>query len=199
MTENTKKPVRDVIDKLDELSGHEELTVGKMLDAFGRTSFLPVMMVPAVLVVSPLSGIPLFSSICGLTIALVAVQMLFMRDHIWLPAFVQRRTVKGERLHNAMAKLERLANWIDRISRRRWSALVVPPGNRLPQIVCLVAGLMMPFLELVPFSSSILGLCVLCCGAGLLARDGLFVLMGCGLFAVASVIPYFVVTTVAGL
>ena len=197
MTEHSKKPVRDVISKLDALSDRDSVTVGTMLDAFGRTSFLPVMMVPAILVVSPLSGIPLFSSICGLTIALVAVQMLFARDHIWLPGFVTDRTVKGERLHGAMAKLERLAKGIDRISRRRWQALVVPPGNRLAQVMCLLAGLMMPFLELVPFSSSILGLCVLCCAAGLLARDGLFVLLVCGLFFAAALIPYFVVTQVA--
>ena len=36
---------------------------------FGESSFLPALMVPSLLVVSPLSGIPLFSSVCGLTIA----------------------------------------------------------------------------------------------------------------------------------
>jgi hypothetical protein len=36
----------------------------------------------------------------------------------------------------------------------------------------------MPFLEVVPFSSSILGFAVLLMATGLLARDGLFALLG---------------------
>jgi hypothetical protein len=47
----------------------------------------------------------------------------------------------------------------------------------------------MPFLELVPFSSSILGLSVVLISSAFLTRDGLYALAGLGVFAVAPMIP----------
>lgn len=198
-SEVEKSPVRAVIDDLDKLTDEKEVRLGRLLDAFGATSFVPALMVPAILVVSPLSGIPGFSSICGLTIALIAVQMILSRDHLWLPGFLTNRSVKGERLHDAMQKLGRLADIMDRVSRDRLRLLTRTPGNRLPYLMCLIAGLMMPVLELVPFSSSILGLCTLSCAVGLITRDGLFVLLGGVFMAVAAVVPFFVVQQIAAL
>ena len=56
--------------------------------------------------------------------------------------------------------------------------LVWPPILWVAQALCLICGLMMPFLELVPFTSSILGTVVLLLSFGMLARDGLFMLLG---------------------
>ena len=46
---------------------------------------MPPLMLPALLVVSPLSSIPLFSSACGLIIALISVQMVLHQHKLWLP------------------------------------------------------------------------------------------------------------------
>jgi hypothetical protein len=56
----------------------------------------------------------------------------------------------------------------------------------------------MPVLELVPFSSSILGMAVLSCSVALIARDGLFVVIGAGFMALAVAVPAFVVTSLGG-
>lgn len=194
----SRRPVQDVLERIEDLADLERLTLRDLIEAFGTASFVPALMVPAILVVSPLSGIPLFSSVCGLTIALVALQMLLRRDHLWLPGFLMRRTVNGERLTGGMRRLHRIAAWIDRYSRKRLHLLTVGPGIAVPQTLSMVSGASMPFLELLPFSSSILGTAVLLFSVSFLAFDGLFVLGGMVMMGIAAMVPLFVISQVAG-
>lgn len=187
-------PVRDVIAKLETIMEGDDVALGDLVAAFGSASFAPALMVPALLVVSPLSGIPFFSSICGLTITLIALQMLAARKHLWLPRVLMRRSVGAARLRRAMARIHRVADWLDRHSRDRLLVLVRPPGIALPQALAAFCGAVMPFLEIVPFSSSILGLAVVMFSVSFLARDGLWVIAGCVCIALAALIPVFVVS-----
>lgn len=164
-----------------------------VVDALGRDSFIPQLMIPALAVVSPLSGVPLFSSLCGITIALVSAQMLLQRDRIWLPRWMLDRQIDSGRLLAAAERMKRPAAWLDRITRRRLRVLVWPPMLWVAQAVCLACGLMMPFLELVPFTSSILGAVVSLLAFGMLARDGLFTLMGlAAISGLAASVTFFV-------
>ncbi|NBD29543.1 MAG: exopolysaccharide biosynthesis protein [Alphaproteobacteria bacterium] len=194
----TSHPVRDTIARLEELGNEDTITLGMLISAFGPTSFVPALMVPAILVVSPLSGIPLFSTVCGLSIALIALQMVFARRHVWLPRILLQRTVRRNRLQGALRRMHGLADRLDRVARDRFRVLVTAPGNRLPQAMCVVSGGSMPVLELVPFSSSILGMAVLSCSVAFIARDGLFVFVGAGFMALAAVIPVFVLSSFGG-
>ncbi len=188
--------VRDVIDQLDDLTDREQVSVADILDAFGATAFLPILMVPALLVVSPLSGIPLFSSVCGITIGLISSQLFFHRSRLWLPGFVRRRKVRGRKMHESISRIRKMVDWIDRHSRDRLHIFTKQPGRQIAYGACMLCGFAMPFLEIVPFSSSLLGFAVLCIVTGLLAVDGLFVLVGICVMSLAATIPFFVWTGV---
>jgi hypothetical protein len=181
--------VRDVIARLDALTERESLALSDILDAFGATAFLPVLIVLALVVVSPLSGIPFLPTVFGTIIALVSLQMLLGRAAIWLPPMLARRRLSPRRLRAALARLRRLADRVDASARDRLRRLVTPPLDIAPKAACIPCGGAMPFLELVPFSSSILGLAILCFATGLLTRDGLFALAGFAAMAVAAAIP----------
>jgi len=90
--------ITDLIGRVREGAGGERVSVGEIVESLGQDSLPPNLMIPAFAVASPLSGVPLFSSICGLLIALVSAQMLIGRDHVWLPGFLMRRQVSGDRL-----------------------------------------------------------------------------------------------------
>lgn len=186
--------VERVVTRLEELTGQDRVSVREILEAFGTRSFLPVLMVPALLVLSPLSGIPLMSTACGLTIAAIAGQMVAGRDHLWLPEVVTRRSFEGNQAQRAVRRLHGLAAWLDRHARGRLDPLLRWPGRKTIQSLCMLCGVAMPFLELVPFSSSILGGAVLLLATALLTRDGLFALMGFILIVTAGL----VVLAVAG-
>lgn len=191
-TESPARPVGEIVDRLDSATNQPSLSVHDLLEEFGESSFLPALMVPALLTVSPLSGIPLFSTVCGLTIAFIAGQMLLRRSHLWLPGFIMRRRIDGPRARTAVSKLRRLSDWLDRHSRQRFRVLTVPPFRQWLYLLCFLCGAAMPFLELVPFSSSLLGTAVMIMATALLARDGLLALIGSVVIgAVAVGVPLF--------
>lgn len=191
-------PLRGMIARLEALGDAESVDLRTLLRAFGEASFIPALTVPAILVVSPLSGIPLFSSICGISIALISIQIVFRRRHLWLPGFVLDQRISGARLRRSLSRLHRVADWVDRRTAERFGMFRRRPLSWLVPIACLVCGLAMPFLELVPFSSSILGTAVILFSISLLARDGLFVILGLMVMGIASTIPLFVYGQIAG-
>ncbi|MBC9248455.1 exopolysaccharide biosynthesis protein [Paracoccus sp. 11-3] len=176
--EQDNTSVEALLKKAFHSGGDDKTSIRDMVEALGYASLLPTLMVVAMAVVSPLSGIPLFSSICGVLIALTSVELLIRRKHLWLPGFLMRRQVSSRKLANAYRWAEGPARWLDRVSRPRLQFLVRRPLVWIAQIACLLAGAVMPFLELVPFTSSILGLAVFLMGFGMLVRDGLFALLG---------------------
>jgi len=145
-------------------------------------------------VVSPLSGIPLFSSACGIAIAAISVQMVAGRKKLWLPRFMMNYTLEGQRANAAVQKLHGVAGWLDHHSRDRWHTMLRWPGRKTIQALCLICGASMPFLEIVPFSSSVLGAAVLLFATSLLLRDGLFAVFG--IFTMSSAAA--ILITVAG-
>lgn len=196
--ESRAGPVEDILNRLDTSGTSEMITVRELMASFGRQSFVPFLMVPALLVISPLSGIPLFSSACGFVIALVAFQMLWPgRDTLWLPRRLMRQNVSARRARPALQKLVSVARWLDRHARDRLGWLVQRrPGRSVLEAICMLAGLAMPLFEVVPLSSSILGFGVVLIATGLLTRDGLF---ACGGLAVLSLAPLVPVVLLGGI
>ncbi|MEQ3624968.1 MAG: exopolysaccharide biosynthesis protein [Celeribacter sp.] len=175
-----------VLDRVDDAADVDVLSFRDVVSAVGEASFVPVLMAPALAVVTPLSGIPLFSSFCGMIIVLVSAQMVLNRDHLWLPGWIMRRRFPGHRVKQATARIRGITDYIDRHARNRLEFLQHRPFPQITEVVCMFCGLAMPFLELVPFTSSLLGLAVTLLSLALLVRDGLLVLFG--LTAVAGAV-----------
>lgn len=167
-----------ILDCAMDVSDREDVCVGDMIAAFGPASFLPLLLMPAMLLVSPLSGIPLFSSFCAVLIILVATQMVAGRSCVWLPDWVKRRSLSGQQLRKGLIRVRPLAAWFDRNAHRRMGVLFRRPIWYVLPLSCVGLAAMIPFLELVPFSSSLLGLAVVFISLGMLTRDGLWVLAG---------------------
>jgi hypothetical protein len=175
----------DLLDEVEQLTeGETHPSLHSVIGAFGPAGALPVMMVVALIVVSPLSGIPLLSSLAGLTIAGIALQLAAGRRSLWLPTWLRDRSIRRDRLASAIDRLRPTAGFLDRHSRPRLQFVTVPPASRAVLLLCGVAGLSMPVLELLPFTSSLLALAVTCLGFSLLTRDGLW--------AILAAVPMFV-------
>lgn len=149
-----------------------QLRADRVMVAFGEASLLPLLVVPAILVVSPLSVIPVFSSVCGLSIFVISVQLIAARRHLWLPGPLARRRLPAARVIAALTRIRPIVDWVDRRTGRRLAWLTAPPVDMAFKVACALAGLAMPFLELVPLSSSLLGSAVCLMALGLIVRDG---------------------------
>lgn len=170
--------VTDVLHQAREAGGSDTVEVSDLVAALGKTSFGALLLVPGLIIVSPLSGIPGLPTVGGITIALIAAQMVFGRRSLWLPAWILRRRMRKTVFDRAVDWLLGPARFVDRITRPRLGILVKPPFSIIPEALCMVCGLMMPVLELVPFSSTILATAVTFFAISLLVRDGLLAVIG---------------------
>lgn len=184
----------EVLDAVEKL-GHskDEVSVESLVDALGRASVAALILVPAMIATTPLSGIPGLSAFCGIMIAVVAAQGAIGRRKLSLPGFIMRRSVDGDKLVAALHKISRVTDFLDRHTHERLDFLVRGPGAKLLLMLCVLGGLMMPFLEFIPFSASIVASCILLISLSVLTLDGVLAVLSFGIVAaLAGAIWYFV-------
>ncbi len=192
-TDAAPETLTDVIDTVVEEANVEHVSIRDIMTSISRISFTPLLLLPAISLVTPLSGIPLFATAMGMIISLVSLQMILHRDEIWLPEKILGLSVKSKRLRGALAHTEPFAQWLDNRARNRLTFLAEPPFVLVPQMFCLLSGLAMPFLEFIPFSSSLMGLSVALLAFGMLARDGIILLIACiPYIGIGWLVTYFV-------
>lgn len=162
---------------IDRVAGAAEeratVNLGELLEAVGRRSFGPLLLLAGVIAVSPLSGIPGIPTTLGCIVILIAVQLLMKRDHFWLPRWALRRSLRRENLDKAVRFMRRPARRVDRVLRERLTVLTQGPATHGIAVLCGLIALTMPPLEIVPFAASTAGAALSGFGLALIARDGL--------------------------
>jgi hypothetical protein len=155
-----------------------EVTLEQMLDAVGRRSFGPLLLLAGLVVLAPLIGdIPTVPTMMAVVVMLVAVQLLLQRGQFWLPEWLLRRSVERKKVRKAVAWLRRPAEWVDRVLRPRLTFLTGDRGSVVVALTCMLIALAMPPMELIPFSANGAGLALSGFGLALVTRDGLLALL----------------------
>ncbi|MGM0913290.1 MAG: exopolysaccharide biosynthesis protein [Pseudomonadota bacterium] len=155
------------------------VSLGAILEAVGRRSFAPFLLLAGLVTLAPLVGdIPGVPTLMASLVLLASSQLLAGRRSIWLPHWLLQRRVSRPRFHRVLAWLERPAAWTDRLLHQRLTALTRPPAHFAVALICLVIALAMPPMEFIPFSANGAGLALTLFGLALLADDGLFALAG---------------------
>lgn len=156
----------------------ESLSLGDILTRIGQRSFAASLLVLALLMVSPLSAIPLLPSLVSIVILMIAGQVVLGRRYLWLPRFMMNRQISAEKLRRALDTLVKPAAWIDAHRSGRWVILTQQPIATLAYIVIIAVALTWPPLSFVPFSTTLSAVGMAMLAAGHTLRDGIFVLFG---------------------
>lgn len=157
---------------------HDQVSIGTIMAHLGPRSFGPFLLLIGVITAAPVIGdIPGIPTLMGLLLLLIAAQLLIDRDHFWLPAWLLARSVARDKVERTLAWVQRPARGIDRLLRPRMTMLVTGAGAKAVALVCAVIAVAMPPMELIPFSANAAGLALTAFGLGLIARDGLMVLL----------------------
>jgi hypothetical protein len=168
-----------LVSRLEILAGGGRVSMRAIVEVAGQAALLPALTLLALMIVSPISGVPFFSSISGLVIVLISVQLLMNKRELWLPDFLMRREIPGKRLATALRWMRRAADYLERFTRTGRLSFLVSSATLKPRLViCLIAGLSMPVFEIVPFSSTFLAAIVLMFALSIMTNDGIFVLLG---------------------
>lgn len=163
--------------------GGGRVSVDDLVASVGTASSNAVLLFPALLAATPLSGIPGLTALSGIMIAVLSAQMMIGHRKPWLPRWLRVRKLEAGRTLRAVEAALPVADFVDRHTRPRLSAVMRRPGRWVMRSLCLALGLMMPFLEFVPFSGSLAAITVACLALALLRCDGLLALLGLGFLA----------------
>lgn len=174
--------------------GDGDVSVGELVETIGDDALASLMLVPALIMVSPASGIPGLSTACATVIALASIQLSIGRHTLWLPGFLTRRCIARSKLDKAAGWLQKPARFLDRVTGQRLAFLAKRPFSIAPALLCAAIALCVPFLELVPFSASIAGAAIAFIALGLVARDGILIILGVIATAGAATLVWTVAT-----
>lgn len=178
--------IGDVVDGVEEIADkQDEVAIDDLLEEFGDRSFAPLMLILALVGISPVGGIPSVPTIIALCIAIIAAQMAWGRKHVWLPGFITGRGVSSDRLTKGDDTLRKIADVLDSIAKGRLKALASGPARRVVAGLIVVLCLALPVLEIVPFAAAAPFLAIAMLSLALMVRDGLVLLIG-GAVAVAA-------------
>jgi hypothetical protein len=170
-------------DVLRARTDEDRVSVKTLVETMEKGSFPVLLLLPALLLVSPLSAIPGATSLFGLFIATLLLQYIVGRKQIWLPQFLLAKTFSIPPLLKSLNWLDRPVSKLERLLKPRFRWLFLSPFAQIPVALVLLAALCAPLMEVIPGSGTSVGaaICVFC--AGLLARDGVFVVLGASLAA----------------
>ena len=169
--------VADASDDLDHAArAHGKVRVDAVVEAFGHRGSRALLLVPALLEISPIGGVPGVPSVLAATVIAFALQIVAGRSHMWLPRFVGRRCIAADRLRAATAKVRPVARRLDALAHGRLERFARAPFAQIAAALCCVLALTVPPLELLPFASSLPMAVIAVFALALLTRDGAFVL-----------------------
>jgi hypothetical protein len=180
--------LEQVLDRLCKAEAHEgRVSIGSILETIGCRSFGPVLLFAALVMMAPVIGdIPGVPVMAGSLICLVAAQLLFGRDHVWLPGWLLRRSASREKVEGAVRKLRKPARFVDRFLRHRLESLTQGRMAQLILAVSLLISAATPLMELVPFSANLAGAALTAFGLALIAKDGVFALVAYAFTAIGA-------------
>lgn len=171
--------ITSVLDRLERASiDRRRVAVADLLHAFSGRLFGPMLLVPALIVITPVGMIPFVPSAMAMVLVLIAGQRVLGSAEPWVPRRLRERSVSRARMVTAFGRLRPWAQRVDRLLRPRLDALTSGPMQRaLSLVVVLLAAIMVP-LELVPFAAALPALAIVLLALSLTANDGLFGVAG---------------------
>ncbi|MFO8033067.1 MAG: exopolysaccharide biosynthesis protein [Desulfohalobiaceae bacterium] len=152
--------------------------MGEILQLVGYRSFGPLMVMAGVVILFPLVGdIPGVPTIMAIFVMLVAGQLLFRNEHLWLPHWLLARSVPMDKVEKGVAWMRRPFQVVDRLLRSRLTIFTGRIGIYAATLACLVIAAAVPLMEFIPFSANLAGAALVGFGLSLIANDGLLMLL----------------------
>lgn len=167
-----------LLDRLEQETSGDRLTLAEVLQIVGHRGYGPLLLIVSLLAVLPTGIIPGLPSTCGISIALIAAQLVCGRSFPWLPERLRRLSIKRQRFVGIAHRIKPVTRRLDRFVKPRLTILTHGLAVRGLALACIVLGLLMVPLELLPFAVIAPGSAVALIGLGLSGHDGVWVIAG---------------------
>ena len=180
--------LRSLLHSLETRTTGDEVTIADLLDAVGRRSYGPVLLLLGFIAISPLTLVPGANWLVALVTLIFAMQIVLGLKYPWLPRRALKVSFPRKYLLTGINSAEKHVYVVDQILKPRLIFLTQIPFINIAALVCVAAALITFPLGLVPFGPLLPGLTILFFGLALTARDGVVVLLAMGSLAGATVL-----------
>lgn len=165
----------EVFRGLKTIGNGERISLGDLTTSLGDRGFGLLVLIFALPNIIPM--IPGVSTVSGIVIALVGLQMMIGRHAPWMPGFVAVKTMPREQL---AAMIDRTVSWIERleqVARPRWTGMTRGPMHVvLGAMFVLLGGILaLPLSWIGNFPP---GVALVVLAIGMLEEDGVLVAAG---------------------
>jgi hypothetical protein len=158
------------------------VSIGDVVQALGDRSFAPVMILLAVPNAIPF--IPGSSTVLGLLLAVVAIQLVLGMRRVRLPARLNRWSFDREGFARLVAKVTPWLTRFERMARPRFWPESYRLAERLAGIVAIALSLMI--MLPIPFANGVPAIAICLLALGISERDGLWLGAGIVVGAIAA-------------
>jgi len=155
----------------------ESVSVRDLLNAVGRRSYGPVILLLGFIALSPLSLIPGANSLVAVITLIFAVQMVFGRAFPWLPKRALDFSFPRKHLITGVAVMDKHAHTIDQLLKPRLTFLTRSPFVQMVAMACVAAALVTIPLSFVPLGPLLPSITILFFGLAITARDGFLLIL----------------------
>lgn len=162
---------------IEDIGAREEpkLYLGELINGFGERGFGAMLLFFGLISVV-IGAVPGTTTVLGAPILLIAIQLVFRGDQLWMPSWILKRSIDRATYRTAIGKIMKPLRKVERLSRPRLSIMTSEVSEVLIGIACLILCiiLMLPITggNLVP------SLLVAAFGFGLMQRDGAIIIVG---------------------
>lgn len=167
-----------LLEILESSGDSERLTLGEVLATIGERGYAPLTLLLSLIAILPTGAVPGVPTVCGASIALVSLQLVFGKRFPWLPKKLREMSISRTRYIRVAERVRPWTRRIDRLVRPRLQWLVQGAASRIVGLLFVGLALCMPPLEILPFAAAAPGGGIALISLGLAGRDGLWVILG---------------------
>lgn len=187
--ESEERSLSEVLDRLGKAGDDSRVRINDVLDIFANRSLGVLLTLFGLIAAIPVIGaIPGVSVLAGTLILIAIARATFGRGALHLPGKLGDKTMDREKFQSGLDKSRPIVKKVDRVLSRR---LVFLTEGRLQRAAISLAAALLAVsmypLALVPWGVEAPAAGLVAFGLALMARDGLFALLG---YAMAAVTLY---------
>jgi hypothetical protein len=177
------KRTSDVLKDIVLVGGQDEIAIGEFMTMLGDRSFALAILIFSLPNSLPIPGIPGFSTVTGIPILFIAIQIVCGRKAIWLPRSVALKQFPRHFLVKMITKALPVIVWLEKFLHPRLTVVCGAYGERIIGVLIAV----MAFILALPIPGGNIppGVSISLLALAILERDGVFALVSM-VFTVAS-------------
>jgi len=167
----------ELLDRLAHEDDSERIAFGDLLEAVGERAFGALILVFSILAVM-VGIIPGISTLLGLPLLLLSIQLAIGSPRPWLPRSVSARSLERSEFARVVVAVRPRLRRLEKLLKPRLLVLTSTWAERGIGLCCLIAAVLV-FLP-IPLGNLLPAVALCAFGLALMERDGVLMLLGLG-------------------